>query len=454
LRGALAAAARTVPSRSDGDLFRMPVDRAFTIKGTGTVVTGTVWSGRVERDETVRIFPGGQTARVRGIQGHGAQLHASEVGGRTAVALTGVEPADVPRGSTIVADATWQPTIMARADVTLVAGVEESIRPRTWFRAHVGTADVGARIVAKEVRSGEPFAARIVFDQHVLMRAGDRVVLRTSAPLNTIGGAVIVDPYPPRRARPWPTGLTSVERLERLIDEAGLAGVDVATLPVRLGEPPVACSSIVERFTGARIVAGRLIARSGFSALRERLVALTTSFHDTNPLELGIPVQQLRTKAEAGSDLVDAALREAVSEGLLSIAAGLASVPGWIPAPTAEHVSLLQTLVSQLEAAGAEPPTIEELAARLSTDPTPLVRYLERSGQVVQVEQNRYYEAGQLQLLVGRLREVMAGGVERSPADLRDALGLSRKFLIPFLEYCDRVGKTRRAGSGRVWGGS
>lgn len=454
LRGALAAAARTVPSRSHDDLFRMPVDRAFTIKGTGTVVTGTVWSGRVARDEIVRVFPGGRTARVRGIQGHGEQLDSSEVGGRTAVALTGIEPADVPRGSTIVTDATWQPTILARADVRLVAGVEDSIRPRTWFRAHIGTADVGARIVAKEVRSGEPLAARIVFDQHVLIRAGDRVVLRTSAPLNTIGGAVIVDPYPPRRARVWPTGLRNVQRLERLIDEAGLVGVDVSTLPVRLGEPPAACASMVDRFSEARVVAGRLIARHGFSALQERLVALTAAFHEANALEVGIPVQQLRTKADAAPELVDAALREAVSEGGLSIAGGLVAVAGWAPVPKAEHALLLQTLVSQLEAAGAEPPTIEELATRLSTDPTPLVRYLERSGQVVQVEQNRYYAATQLQLLVGRLRNAMAGGVERSPADLRDLLGLSRKFLIPFLEYCDRVGNTRRTAEGRVWGGS
>ena len=207
LRSALVGAARAVPHRSDDDLFRMPVDRAFTIKGTGTVVTGTVWSGRVARDETVRIFPGGQTARVRGIQGHGEQLDASEAGGRTAVALTGLEPSDVPRGSTLVADASWRSTMLARADVTLVPGAEASIRPRTWFRAHVGTAEVGARVVAKEVRAGEPFAARVVFDQQVLIRAGDRFVLRTSAPLNTIGGGVVVDPYPPRRARPWPTGL-------------------------------------------------------------------------------------------------------------------------------------------------------------------------------------------------------------------------------------------------------
>ena len=186
----------------------------------------------------------------------------------------------------------------------------------------------------------------------------------------------------------------------------------------------------------------------------DRLVGLTAAYHDENPLEPGIPVQQLRSRAEAGSELVDAALREAISEGRLSMSSGLVALGGWTATPTPAQASLLKTLVSQLEAAGAEPPTIEELAGRLSTDPIPLVRYLERSGEVVQVEQNRYYAAGQLQLLVGRLREVMAGGVERSPADLRDALGLSRKFLIPFLEYCDRVGKTRRTGSGRVWGGS
>ena len=375
-------------------------------------------------------------------------------GDRTAVALTGLEPSDVPRGSTLIADASWRSTMLARADVTLVPGAETSIRPRTWFRAHVGTAEVGARVVAKEVRAGEPFAARIVFDQHVLIRAGDRFVLRTSAPLNTIGGGVVVDPYPPRRARPWPTGLGAPERLERLVDEAGLAGVDTATLPVRLGGAPAECASIVDRFAEGRVVAGRLMARSGFSALFDRLVGFTAAYHDENPLEPGIPVQQLRSRAEAGSDLVDAALREAISEGRLSMSSGLVALGGWTATPTPAQASLLKTLVSQLEAAGAEPPTIEELAGRLSTDPVPLVRYLERSGQVVQVEQNRYYAAGQLQLLVGRLREVMAGGVERSPADLRDALGLSRKFLIPFLEYCDRVGKTRRAGSGRVWGGS
>src|SRR6185312_12262340 len=124
LRATIAAAARAVPVRAADDLFRMPVDRAFTIKGTGTVVTGTVWSGRLTRDATVRVLPSGRVARVRGIQGHGAQLDAALPGTRTAIALAGVDVADLARGSAIVTDPAWRPTTVARADVTFVSGFE------------------------------------------------------------------------------------------------------------------------------------------------------------------------------------------------------------------------------------------------------------------------------------------------------------------------------------------
>src|SRR6185312_12258086 len=141
---------RGVPSRSDDDLFRLPVDRVFTIKGTGTVVTGTVWSGRIARDDAVRILPAGRPARVRGIQGHGAQRDHASAGARTALALGGVDLTDVPRGSTLVTDADWQPTTLARADISFVDGVAIELRPRTRVRVHAGTAEVGARIVTRE----------------------------------------------------------------------------------------------------------------------------------------------------------------------------------------------------------------------------------------------------------------------------------------------------------------
>lgn len=454
VRAALAGIARTIPSRDDDDLFRMPVDRTFTIRGTGTVATGTVWSGRVARDETVRVFPGNRSARVRGIQGHGADLKTTGAGRRTALALAGLEIADVPRGSTLITDSEWHPTTLVRADITLVGDGEESIRPRTWLRAHVGTADVGARVVAREVRGDAPFAARVVFDQPVLLRAGDRFVLRTSAPLNTIAGGVVVDPYPPRRARPWPTGLSIDERLARMISETGSSGLPLATLPVRLGARPAVCRSLVAGFSAARLVSARLVAGDAFDALRRQLEQATEEYHRANPLERGIPIPMLRSVTRADAELVDAALGEEAADGRLRNVSGLVSLNGWSPTPSAEQISLLETLVSQLEGAGAEPPTVEELAVQIGVDPAPLLRYLERTGgRVVQVEQNRYYALGPLEQMVRRLEGVMAGGAERSPAELRELLGLSRKYLIPFLEYCDRVGHTHRTAGGRVWSG-
>ena len=187
---------------------------------------------------------------------------------------------------------------------------------------------------------------------------------------------------------------------------------------------------------------------------RRQLEQATEEYHRANPLERGIAIPMLRSVTRADAELVDAALGEEVADGRLRNVSGLVSLAGWSPTPSVEQISLLETLVSQLEGAGAEPPTVEELAVQVGVDPAPLLRYLERTGgRVVQVEQNRYYALGPLEQMVRRLEGVMAGGAERSPAELRELLGLSRKYLIPFLEYCDRVGHTHRTAGGRVWNG-
>ena len=455
LRAALAAAAADVPARPDDDLFRLPVDRAFTIKGTGTVVTGTVWSGRLTRDETVRVLPGDRTARVRAIQAHGAQLDAATPGSRAGVALAGIEVGEVPRGSTIVTDRDWRPTSRIRADVSLVPDAAVEIRPRTWLRLHVGTTEVGARIVTRDANSDGPFSARIVLDEPVMLRAGDRFVVRTSAPLNTIAGGVVTDPYPSRRARALPVGLDLGDRLAQLLVEAGGEGIETSVLPIRLGLPPAACGELVRRTTAlAASVGGRLVSRAALENLSGRLVSEVASHHAQFPLDPGMPTQLLRTRISGSPVVVDAALADAAETGRIVIRGGVAALAGWSPTPNANQSQLLQTLVSQLEAAGAEPPSIEELSSGPLGDAGAALRYLERLGDVVQVEQNRYYAATQLKQLLTRLREAMAGGVELNPSQLRESLGLSRKYLIPLLEYCDRVGYTSRTGAGRVWRGS
>ncbi|HEY4130969.1 MAG TPA: selenocysteine-specific translation elongation factor [Gemmatimonadaceae bacterium] len=456
LRDAIASLAKSIARRDDSDLFRLPVDRAFTIKGTGTVVTGTVWSGRLDRDATVRILPGDRTARVRGIQGHSTQLDAALPGARAAVALTGIEVADVARGETLVTDRTWRTTTLARADITLIADDIE-LRPRTWFRFHVGTTEVGARVVARaaDIDPSRPFAARIALDAPVLLRAGDRFVLRSSAPLNTIAGGVITDPYAPKRARPWPASLTPLQRFERLVADAGNQGLDVSSLPVRLGRSPAACSELVgaARESVAE-VAGHFVTRTIVDSLRDSLVTCVDAFHASHPLELGIPIQLLRTELNAGAELVELATREAIAVGAVVQSSGGVMRVGWAPKLESSQAALADSVIERLGAAGAEPPTVEELAVEMGSDVLPIMRFLERNGLVVQVESNRYYTDTELKSLVSRLRAAMASGAEFGPPEIRDALGLSRKFLIPFLEYCDRVGHTNRRVNGRVWKGA
>ncbi|MDB4875978.1 MAG: selB [Gemmatimonadetes bacterium] len=455
LRSALTELARATPSRTAADLFRMPIDRAFTIKGTGTVVTGTVWSGQLERDDTARVLPGDRTARVRGVQAHGSQVAAAGPGTRTAVALAGLDVADVARGSTIVTDRNWRATTMARADVTLVPDLDVAVRPRTWFRLHVGTAEVGARIVSRGgLAASDPVGVRLMLDAPVLLRAGDRFVLRTSAPLNTIGGGVVTDPYAPKRARPWPGGLSALERLDLLVEESGSHGVDAGTLPVRLGAPPAACEQLVADATDRFVVAaGRIVSRRVFTDLSRQLVELVRRYHAEHGLEPGIPTQLLRNGLHASPEVMDAVFQSSLGAGELVATGGVLSLPDWLPSLSAEEQRATQTIVSILASAQSEPPSVEELWATLGADPSPLLRYLDRNGKVVQVEQNRYYETSQLRLFLDRMRGALSGGVELGPSELRETLGLSRKFLIPLLEYCDRLGYTNRGAIGRVWRG-
>lgn len=454
LRAAIAELARAVVPASRHDLFRLPVDRSFTIKGTGTVVTGTVWSGELHRDEVVRILPGDRSARVRGIQGHGAALDAAAPGGRSAVALAGVEVGDVPRGATLVTDRHWRPTTLARAEVSLVPGVEMEIRPRTWYRFHVGTSEVGARVVGRASERGGPLAARLILDEPVVLRAGDRFVLRTSAPLNTVAGGIVVDPYAPKRARPWPVGLDAPSRLALLVEESGAAGVETASLPVRLGVSPTICRQLVSESPVATPVGGRVIARSLLDELQRLVVETVTAYHAANPLDSGAPMQSIRAGLTAPPEVADWVIARALGAGTVRAISGLIALAGWSPKPTAEHERLASAVADRLDSAGSEPPSVEELSVALGADILPILRYMERQGGVVQVEDNRYYSETHLKQLIERLRGIMAGAGEVGPSVLRDSLGLSRKYLIPFLEYCDRVGYTNRNANGRVWRGT
>lgn len=454
LRAAIADAARAIPARLEGDLFRLPIDRAFSIRGTGTVVTGTVWSGRLEREESVRILPATRTARVRGIESHGSAIPCAVAGTRAAIALAGVDVHDVPRGAVVVNDDAWTASRSILAEVALLDGAPRLLGPRTRVRFHLGTLETGARVITAggALVPGERKQARIVLDEPVVARSGDRFVLRNASPLITIGGGIVNDPAPPhRRSRPWVRSAVSPEeRLSLVLDSASGKGLEVGTLAVRLGATPAAVQALLASLRDVRRVGERIFTEATIAAHSQRLAAIVDDYHESTPLEPGAPLQSVRARLGAEPMLAALVLEELVSAGLLEVNGALVMRRGWRPTLTAAMQSARKLLLDALRSAGSEPPSVGELEPRFGAETVPLLRLLEREGSVVQVEAERYYATEALTEIVNKLRGGMAVGRKYSPAELRDLLGFSRKFLIPILEYCDRSGVTQRQGGERV----
>ena len=449
IRRALAAAAGGVPSRNAGDLTRLPLDRAFSVKGTGTVVTGTLWSGAIDRESTVRLFPNGGTARVRSLESHGAAVERGLPGTRVAVALAGVDREEVSHGGVLVSnDEAWRESAVLRADVALLDGAT-SLGVRTRVRFHLGTSDVGARLVAAagRVEPGAIHPVRIALDAPIVARAGDRFVLRTTSPAMTIGGGVVTDPQPPvRRAKAWRSpGASDAERLEWIAAECAGQGLALGDIPVRVGIPPAKVTGLVDATRAVLRLDDRVYDVALRSRLRDRLAADVRAWHKAHPLEAGFPLQHARSSIRANEVLFDDLVRELSERGKIELRGGVLTRAGWKAGSGADAAKIAEIAVA-LEAGGVAPLNVGELADQFGKETPALLRVLEREGRAVAVAPDRYYSVKAVESLLASLRGATSDGAEKTASQIREVLGLSRKYLIPFLEYCDRIGVSRRRG--------
>ncbi|MFI5311230.1 MAG: selenocysteine-specific translation elongation factor [Gemmatimonadales bacterium] len=454
LRSALSDAAAAVATRDVHDLPRLPIDRAFSVRGTGTVVTGTLWSGALKREMAVRLHPPGREARIRALESHGASIEQALPGSRVAVALGGIDRDDVSRGAVLVADGDpWFPSSVVRADVALLEG-EAPLGVRTRVRFHLGTVELGARLVSATgpVAPGDVAPVRVALDEPIVARAGDRFVLRSTTPSRTIGGGIVTDPRPPaRRAKAWPAAhATAATRLGWIVDESGGEGLDVRDVPVRVGGTPASCAHLVAEVIGVKRVRDRLYSEALAKAVGARILAQVRAAHAAHPLEAGLSLQHVRASARVSAEFFEAVLHDLVARGDVSAQGGIVALAGWRPAAGGANAARLEQLAAALEAAGAEPPAVGELTRTFGAEVPALLRVLERSKRVVAVAADRYYSVVAAEALVTKLRAAAGDGAPRTASQLKDALGLTRKYLIPFLEYCDRSGVCVRTGDLRV----
>ncbi|HKY96777.1 MAG TPA: selenocysteine-specific translation elongation factor [Gemmatimonadaceae bacterium] len=448
LRDAIACIARSVEKKRADDLFRMPVDRSFSVRGTGTVVTGTVWSGSVSVNDSLRIEPGGREVRVRGVQSHSKSLQQAMPGARTAIALASCTVEDAARGTNLVAHRDWVPSQQLDVLISLVDS-DFSPTPRARVRIHLGTAETGARLSRLRPAEDGQLSSRLVLDEPMLARSGDRFVIRTPSPAATVGGGSIVDPYPLRSNKTPHREVVLLERLREILDEAGARGVVRSVLPIRTGAAAEAIAAALAE-SGAIIVGDLVIGRSAERALEEFVQGFIALHMANHPLEDGVSLQTLRAASKASSQVIDFVLSRLVESGAIEVSGSTVKPAGWESRLSEKDQALSDAILHAICNAGSEPPSVAELEIKFGSMTPVLVRWLERRGELRRVSEDRYYSRDVVEGMVESLRTGSASGRKYTPSELKDVLGVSRKFLIPFLEFCDKTGVTERSGDGRV----
>lgn len=454
----------------DGRGFRLAIDRSFALAGAGTVVTGTAFAGRVRVGDKLTVFAPERglaaTVRVRSLHANNRPADAGHAGQRLALALVGIDHGAVERGDWLVADFLARPAERTRVDVRL-ALLADAPRPLThWSAVHVhhgaahGTARVALLNEAGTLAPGESAYAQLVLDHPLAVCHGDRLVLRDGAAQHTLGGAVALDPFGPARRRKSPERLAVLAALEipdperrlQALIEAAPWGVDLAELAAAHNLAPEGLALPAGAVLSPR--AGRAFAALRWRALQEVVVARLGAHHEAFADEVGVERERLRRMALP--QLASAAFLDLL-ETLRGAGRVVLSGAAWhLPEHTVEldvrERQQADKLLPWLLDESFDPPWVRDIAARLGA-PEPearrLMKKLAARGEVFQVVKDLFYAPEALRRLVAIAESLAAGeGGSIKAAAFRDATGLGRKRAIQILEFFDRVGYTRRIGTG------
>jgi selenocysteine-specific elongation factor len=474
LRTTLENLARSAPSRSTAGRFRLPIDRVFSMKGFGTVVTGTIASGSVGQDDEVEILPRGLEVRVRGLQVHGDREARASAGQRAALNLQGIEVSDVARGDALVERGWFRPTLMFDCHLEVLSSSPIPVKDLTRVHLHLGTAQVLARARVlggvKSIPPGERGLAQLRLEAPVVSARGDRFILRRYSPLETIAGGVVLDAYPEKHSV---ASLAVASRLEalagssdasvaaRFVEESGASGVSENDLGRRLGVGASELEEILRSLLseGRAALVSRnprvLIAPGVVDDVGKRLEVALRAFQKKNPLLGGMPKSELREKAGSGApaEVFDLILAKLEEEKRLRVAKDLVSTFDHRIHLSEDESRAKDLLVERYQKAGVKPQTLEEIAAEAKL-PVNLLERIQRvllkDGTLVQISEGMVFHKDSLSRLKENVRSCKSTRERIDVAFFKEMAGVTRKHAIPLLEWLDRERVTQRAGNDRV----
>ncbi|MDY7107130.1 MAG: selenocysteine-specific translation elongation factor [Planctomycetota bacterium] len=470
----LAGTCTRIEAEEVGGLFRLAVDRSFTLRGLGTIVTGTVWSGRASVGEEVQWLPPEKKLRIRGLQTHGKDAETTTKGQRAAINLQGVHHTEIHRGHELATPGLLRPARRITVLLNVLADSPCSVQHRSRLRLHLGTQEViaGVRLLrGTTIEPGGEGYAQLICAEPIVGMARQPFVIRRESPLETIGGGIVIQPASRQLSRRDPK---TIERLEELrdADEAVRAQAAIFFMGGQAWDELDLCREADLAPARARAIAEKLIAdgtvrelpvgsrralrlhRDFLGDLRKRITKVMKRLHDAAPLETAIPRQRLAGRlGYLGADVVQAVVDRMLGESALVGDESAFALASFKPRLTAAQKRLAGQVLEAFEAAGFQPPEVAKLAksAGIKEDEArAVVELCADQGELVHLSGGLYIHRGAEERLRRRITEILRGSDGMTVSEIKDALEITRRHAVPICEYLDRIGLTKRRGDYRV----
>ena len=487
LLSALDILAQETPGRSLSGPYRLPVDRVFTSKGFGTVVTGTTISGQINVGDNVLIYPSGTESRIRGIQNHGRDAERAEPGLRTALNLQGIGREQVKRGDVVSIPGALHPSFLLDLEFTFLKSAEKPMKHRTPVRFHAGTAEVMGRILLRgdRINPGDTMPVQVQLDAPVAVLPGDFYVIRSYSPVRTIGGGRILHPVPRKRKRSRPELWDEMKTLVDGTDEdlinyhikrSGLRGLERDEVAVRTGLYGKPLARELDRLLGGKVIIkadseGRLVHAEVYEGLKDDIKALLEGYHALNPLVTGLAKEELRSRlfpssgiggkdaaVSSAQRLFQKALSELEEEDVVAVEKELVRLTSHEVALGEKEKDIREGLEQTFKEAGLQPPLSAEVIKEVADRAQVSLKSVEdvfalmvREGTLVRLRDNMFVHPDVLTDIEQKVTSFLKRNGEMGVSDFRKlADGISRKYMIPLLEHFDsrkitlRVGDVRR----------
>ena len=469
---ALDELAAKIPERPPSDLFRLPIDRVFTIKGFGTVITGTLISGRVQVGDTIMIYPSGIKSKVRGIQVHNKSAEEAVAGMRTAINFQGLEKEAISRGEVLSKPKSLESSYMVDVFMHYLASNKKPLKNRTRVRFHTGTSEVLGNVILldrEELAPGEDTVVQMRLDTPVALVKDDRFVIRSYSPVFTIGGGKVLNPIPLKHKRFKPDAVAGLKTLGHQTPEAiisfhveasGYQGVSFAHLKIMTNLPDKQLENILQGLLSQKTMIqvdkeNRIYIHAlCFESLENDARRQLADYHKANPLKPGMPKEELKSKFPPllTSKLFNLTLNQMIKENKIVQEENIIRLASHTVSLGGKQADVKDKILENYLNAGLEPPYFKELAKSLEMDAKrakDVLMHLVAGGAIVKVKEDLYFHAEAIKDLKKRLVKFLEDQGEITTPQFKEMTGVSRKYVIPLAEHFDSTNVTLRVGDVR-----